>query len=253
VGKTTVCKRVAELARGLGYDPAGLLSTALLDKDGLPVAYHALMVSDGEQRLLAQADGDLSGPRTGRYSFDADVFPWVIDRLRAAISQGCDLLIVDEIGPLELEQGKALAPILSDLSRGEIGVSRNGSPPQVCAPESRTARLSLRPELRPRGSPKSRSGVLCHSPNKVSTGSTQRLGTPASFHADSKDSRLLWDSPARWELPPLLLVVRPELVRQLRRRLSNIPFRTFTVTQENRQTLPGAIVEELFADHDRSR
>jgi nucleoside-triphosphatase THEP1 len=173
VGKTTVCRRVAELARGLGYDPAGLLTPALVGEEGLPVAYHAQMVSDGEQRLLARAKGDLDGPRTGRYSFDADVFSWVMEGLRRAISQGCDLLIVDEIGPLELEQGRGLAPILPDLfTEGH---------------------------------------------------------------------------------PPLLLVVRPELIVQLQKRLPAIPFRTFTVTQENRQALPHDIVEELFADHDPGR
>lgn len=186
VGKTTVCKRVAELARERGYDPAGVLAPVITDQDGFPVFRHALMVSGGEQRLLARADGDLGkrnpkpetrnpklskgGPRTGRYSFDADVFSWVVGRLRDAISQGYDLLIVDEIGPLELEQGKGLAPLLSDLSAGR--------------------------------------------------------------------------------LPPLLLVVRPELVGRLQERLPHIPVRTYTVTQENRQALPAAIVKELFADHD---
>jgi nucleoside-triphosphatase THEP1 len=173
VGKTTTCRQVAELARRLGYDPAGVLAPALLDRDGVPVAYHALMVADGEQRLLARADGDLGGPRTGRYSFDVDVFSWVIGRLRGAISQGCDLLIVDEIGPLELKQGRGLAPILSDLSEGR--------------------------------------------------------------------------------LPPLLLVVRSELAGRLQKRLPDIPFRTFTVTQENRQALPEAIVKELFGEYDRGR
>jgi nucleoside-triphosphatase THEP1 len=172
-GKTTVCRRVAELARGLSYDPAGVLAPALLGEDGLPAAYHALMVSDGEQRLLARADDDLGGPRTSRYSFDAAVFSWVIGRLRRAISQGCDLLIVDEIGPLELEQGRGLAPLLSDLSAGRH--------------------------------------------------------------------------------PRLLLVVRPELTGQLQDWLPEIPFRAFTVTQGNRQTLADAIVEELFADYDRGR
>jgi len=172
-GKTTVCKQVAELARGLGYDPAGVLTPVLLDEGGFPATRHALMVSDGEQRLLALADGDLTGPRTLRYSFDADVLSWVIDGLRRAILQGCDLLIVDEIGPLELEQGRGLAPLLSDLSTGR--------------------------------------------------------------------------------LPPLLLVVRPELTARLQERLPVIPFRTFTVTQENRQALADAIIKELFAEHDRGR
>ena len=173
VGKTTVCRKVAELARGLGYAPAGLLTPVVLDEDGFPVARHALMVSDGEQRLLARADGNLGGPRTSRYSFAAAVFSWVLGRLRAAISKGCDLLIVDEIGPLELEQGRGLAPLLSDLSAAR--------------------------------------------------------------------------------LPPLLLVVRPELTAQLQKQLPAILFRTFTVTQKNRQALPNAILKELFADHDPGR
>jgi nucleoside-triphosphatase THEP1 len=169
IGKTTVCRRVAELARGLGYDPAGVLTTVVLDQSGFPVARHALMVSDGQQRLLARADGDLGGPRTGRYSFEADALDWVLGGLREAISRGCDLVIVDEIGPLELEQGKGLAPILSDLS----------------------ARMP----------------------------------------------------------PALLLVIRPELIDQLQARLPDMTFRTFTVTHENRQAIPQAIIEELFADH----
>ena len=172
VGKTTVCRQVAELARGLGYDPAGVLTPVLLDENGFPVARHAVIVPDGEQRLLARADGDLGGPRTSRYSFDADVLSWVIGRLRGAISHGCDLLVIDEIGPLELEQGKGLASLLSDLSKGTL---------------------------------------------------------------------------------PLLLVVRPELIGRLQERLPDVPFRTFTVTQENRQALPDAIIKELFTDHDRGR
>jgi len=173
VGKTTVCRQVAELARGLGYDPAGVLTPVVLDKDGFPAARHAMMVADGQQQLLAQANCELGGPRTGRYSFDADVFSWVIARLQGALSQGCDLLIIDEIGPLELEQSRGLAPFLTDLSDGG--------------------------------------------------------------------------------LPPLLLVVRPELTVQLRGQLPSVPFRTFTVTQENRQALPQDIVKELLADHDQRR
>jgi len=59
---------------------------------------------------------------------------------------------------------------------------------------------------------------------------------------------LLSDLSAR-RLPLLLLVVRSELAAQLQRRLSDIPFCTFTITQENRQPLAGAIIKELFADH----
>ena len=115
VGKTTVCQAVAELARRRGYRPGGVITPALYSSHGLKVGFEALDVGSGERWPLARTDRELGGPRVGPYSFDPTALDRALRVLERAISAGCDLLMVDEIGPLELEQGKGFAPILDLL------------------------------------------------------------------------------------------------------------------------------------------
>jgi len=150
VGKTTICQAVAELARRRGYRPGGVITPALyacpeLSRRACPacpersrgeqsrracptdwgleignweltkVGFEALDVGSGERWPLARTDQDLGGSRVGPYSFAPAALARALRVLRRAISAGCDLLIVDEIGPLELEQGKGFAPILDLL------------------------------------------------------------------------------------------------------------------------------------------
>ena len=58
---------------------------------------------------------EIDGPRVGPYSLDPAGLARALKVLERAISAGCDLLMVDEIGPLELEQGEGFAPILDLL------------------------------------------------------------------------------------------------------------------------------------------
>lgn len=51
----------------------------------------------------------------GSYSFDPAGLARALGVLRRAATAGCDLLVVDEIGPLELEQGQGFAPVLDLL------------------------------------------------------------------------------------------------------------------------------------------
>lgn len=115
VGKTTVCQAVAELARRWGHQPAGVISLALYDSHRAKVGLEVVDVGSSECWLLARSDRELGGPRVGPYSFDPAALARALKVLRRATSAGCDLLMVDEIGPLELEQGKGFAPILDLL------------------------------------------------------------------------------------------------------------------------------------------
>jgi len=148
VGKTTVCQAVAELARRRGYRPGGVITPALYacpepcpadwelgivnwDLGFDKVGFEAVDVGSGERWPLARTDQELGSPRVGPYSFDPTALARAIRVLRracpvgglseaergsrrAAIA-GCDLLMVDEIGPLELERGEGFAPILDLL------------------------------------------------------------------------------------------------------------------------------------------
>jgi len=142
VGKTTICQALAELARRRGYRPDGVITPALYacpadwelgigDWELTKVGFEALDVGSGERWPLARTDPstalrqssgqgsghrqELGGPRVGPYSFDPAGLARALRVLRRAATTGGDLLMVDEIGPLELEQGKGFAPILDLL------------------------------------------------------------------------------------------------------------------------------------------
>lgn len=117
VGKTTVAERLVGLARRQGVHCGGLLAPALKDGCGQKTGIWGVDVSSAERRILARTDRDLCGPSVGPYSFDADALAWAVRVLEAAIGD-CDLLIVDEMGKMELWQGLGLAPILPCLAAG---------------------------------------------------------------------------------------------------------------------------------------
>ena len=105
VGKTTVAERVVRMARRRG-----------------------LVCWNGERRVLARTDRELHGPTVGPYSFAQSALAWAVGVVERAMHpeqtaegdlRGCDLIIVDEIGKLELWQGIGLAPILPRLAGGE--------------------------------------------------------------------------------------------------------------------------------------
>jgi nucleoside-triphosphatase len=115
-GKTTACQRLVDLARREGLRVGGVLELALFDDAGRKVGIRALHLASGESRLLAHISRELDGPSTDQYSFDAEALAWV----RRAVERAspCDLLIVDEIGPLELRREEELVAAVRDLSPG---------------------------------------------------------------------------------------------------------------------------------------
>jgi nucleoside-triphosphatase THEP1 len=75
-------------------------------------------VRSGERRILARTDRDLGGPAVGPYSFGAAPLAWALGVVEGAVG-ACQLLVVDEIGKLELWRESGLAPILPRLASGE--------------------------------------------------------------------------------------------------------------------------------------
>lgn len=108
VGKTTVCLRAVARAQQAGFSCAGVL-TLQEDEDRRVVAD----VRTGMRRPLTTTDP--SGIRWGRFLFDPAALAWGAEIL--ARSTPCDLLVVDELGPLEL-RGEGWAVGLETLHRG---------------------------------------------------------------------------------------------------------------------------------------
>ena len=98
-GKTTFCHEMLKTARLSGWDAAGLLSLAVF-KDGMKDTIWAEDIRSGEKRLLAathqQKETDLV---FGDWYFNQKTLEWGNQVLQFSIP--CDLLVIDELGPLE--------------------------------------------------------------------------------------------------------------------------------------------------------
>lgn len=156
-GKSTVCARAAQLWRERGGVPAGLLTRTAGPHRWL------VDIATGEERILAAEGELLDGPRWGRFSFSRETLDWGNAVMRRAVAGPADLVLLDEIGPLEMAAGEGLLPALQALLGGCVRA---------------------------------------------------------------------------------LVVVRPELLEQLRALAGARPVRTYEVTMENREKLPAAITGE---------
>ncbi len=128
IGKTTVCRAVAALAVERGYCVRGILTPPILDSQGTRLGIEAVNLATGVRRELArvrrdeidQEDWDWSGPQMGPYFFDPAVLEWAQHTIARAIAFGCDLLVIDEIGRLELEQGLGFSQVLDLLDTSVV-------------------------------------------------------------------------------------------------------------------------------------
>ena len=116
VGKTTVCRAVVHLAQQRGYCVRGILTTPIFSETGQRLGFTLFNLATAEQRELARVDRDYGGPSVGPYHFDLVALQWGQDIIAQAIAAGCDLLVVDEIGRLELEQNTGFRHVLDLLS-----------------------------------------------------------------------------------------------------------------------------------------
>lgn len=144
-GKSTLCRRLVEAARRRGVDVAGVFSPGVFAPDAAGhlarVAIEVEHIRAGQRRLLAttspQAGFDLV---MGRWWFNPDTARWADQAL--AESCPCDLLIVDEIGPLELTRDEGwlngLRALQSEAYRLGVVVVR----PELRGPAA--ARLPIR-------------------------------------------------------------------------------------------------------------
>ncbi len=104
VGKTTWCISVASHAKAAGLCVCGLISPAVFSGEE-KTGFDLVDVQSSERRCFGVLDSPNPGwDKIGIWSFDPGVITWGNERLK--LSQGCDLLILDEVGPLEFHQGK---------------------------------------------------------------------------------------------------------------------------------------------------
>ncbi len=100
-GKTSWCQQLVELARNRGLEVAGLVSPAFF-VDRRKVQIDLMDLETSVRRCLAVRKGEKKYSLLyGAWEFDPDVVNWGNARLGAI--QHCQLLVLDELGPLEFE------------------------------------------------------------------------------------------------------------------------------------------------------
>lgn len=97
IGKTTVCEKVIQMAKSLGYSCGGILTPKTPDKGIIIVD-----IKTGERKALASINNIYQGPHIGKYFFNPDAIEFGTRAIDRGISS--DILFVDEIGYLELQE-----------------------------------------------------------------------------------------------------------------------------------------------------
>jgi hydroxymethylpyrimidine pyrophosphatase-like HAD family hydrolase/nucleoside-triphosphatase THEP1 len=115
VGKTHTCLKVTEVLRHKSLRVAGLLSESRRLSSGR-IVQTVLNLRTGERRRLAEYVGADEGEPigsgvAGRFSwqFVSESVRWGRHELQRCASAGADLLVIDQIGPLELVAGSGWA------------------------------------------------------------------------------------------------------------------------------------------------
>jgi len=127
-GKTTVCCRLAEIARSKKFNPSGIVSPAVFE-NGLKTGIRVVDLKLRKSKPLATLrDKCGTGLAIGRWTFDLESILWANQVLETATP--CRLLIIDELGPLEMYRGQGftagLKTLDSEAYRSAVVVIRVG-------------------------------------------------------------------------------------------------------------------------------
>lgn len=114
-GKTTFCQRCVERARACGWRVTGILTVGEWC-NGEKLALYACDLHSGEQRLLARRQS-VKEP----WEFVAETLEWGNDVFARAVPT--DLLIVDELGPLEWCEGRGWTAAFGAIDSGQYRIA----------------------------------------------------------------------------------------------------------------------------------
>ena len=100
VGKTTVLLMVVESLKIKGYSVGGMISREVRSA-GVRVGFEVLDLSSNRHGWLAYVNQP-SGPQVGRYRVNLEDLDSIGAEAVARAIENCDVVAIDEIGPMEL-------------------------------------------------------------------------------------------------------------------------------------------------------
>lgn len=114
-GKTNICLRLLRVSKQIGLKSTGVVSPGHY-VDGKKTGIDVIDIVSNIRRHLANADSLPGEIRTDAYRFDPAVMNWVNNEVIKSCP--CDLLIIDELGPLELVRNQGWTNALDVLHYG---------------------------------------------------------------------------------------------------------------------------------------
>lgn len=128
-GKTQVCRQVAELARHKGLRVVGLLTEAHRLASGR-IVQTVVNLRTGESRRLADFVGLDEGEPIGRgvagrfsWTFVNESVRWGRHELDRCLAKAADVLVIDQIGPLELLAGSGWSNAVEILRSAQFDLA----------------------------------------------------------------------------------------------------------------------------------
>lgn len=146
-GKSTLCELLAGEAEGRGIPAGGIACPAVFGPDGTKIGCRVRDLAAGEERDLGSTARDLGGPRWKGWSFSEEGFAAANRAVLAALDRGAGLVILDEIGPVELRLGAGLEPSLRALDERYAGPDLPGPGGRRDVAAGPLVLLVVRPEL----------------------------------------------------------------------------------------------------------
>lgn len=114
VGKSTIVSRVKDIVERLGCRVGGFLAPESRGPSGGRVGFYIVDVATGERGWLARIG--YPGPRIGRYGVVVeDAVRIGVGALRRALREA-DVIVLDEIGPMELAVPELRSEIIEVLA-----------------------------------------------------------------------------------------------------------------------------------------
>ena len=130
-GKTSLIMDLLGILQERKLKIAGVLSPGIFDGPQ-KIAIELIHLPSRQGRLLAVLHNDNeTGMQFGDWAFFQETLDWANEKLQEELS--CDLLVLDEIGPLELDFNRGLQSGLVFLAKGEYKLALLSLRPKCAA------------------------------------------------------------------------------------------------------------------------
>ncbi len=115
-GKTTACWKAVPGIRSAGCKVAGFISPPLLGASGDKVGIEMMDLATGQHQTFARVVESGGLATVGVYRMSEEGVEWARKVLASALLANADWIVIDEIGPLELHEGRGFAFALQPLA-----------------------------------------------------------------------------------------------------------------------------------------